>query len=193
MWIALVAMKTCRRERRAPASASTAASTSSSFARASAATVARSATSATLEVAGRGDREARLDHVDAEPLELLGDLRLLVRLQRDAGRLLAVPKRGVEDRDPACAQLAYLLCATRAHYCCGSVDVCAGRRVVRELPLAGENDDDRKEAELGRAREEPFGRHCLTSVARRGGGVNRVLHSAAPLLVDGSRPGRFTF
>jgi hypothetical protein len=30
-----------------------------------------------LEVAGRGDREAGLDHVDAQPRELLGDLDLL--------------------------------------------------------------------------------------------------------------------
>ena len=59
-----------------------------------------------LEVAGRGDREAGLDHVDAEPLELRGDLRLLVRLQGDARRLLAVAKRRVEDRDPAGWQLS---------------------------------------------------------------------------------------
>ena len=43
-----------------------------------------------LEVAGRGGGEARLDHVDAEPLELLADLDLLVRPQGDARRLLAV-------------------------------------------------------------------------------------------------------
>ena len=52
-----------------------------------------------LEVAGRGDREAGLDHVDAQPRELLGDLDLLGGVQRDAGRLLAVPQRGVEDVD----------------------------------------------------------------------------------------------
>ena len=43
-----------------------------------------------LEVAGRGDREAGLDHVDAEPRELLGDLDLLLGVERDARRLLAV-------------------------------------------------------------------------------------------------------
>ena len=37
-----------------------------------------------LEVTGRRAREAGLDDVDAEPLELLSDLRLLVGLQRDA-------------------------------------------------------------------------------------------------------------
>ena len=52
-----------------------------------------------LEVAGRGDREAGLDHVDPEPGELLGDLDLLGGVQRDAGRLLAVPQGGVEDVD----------------------------------------------------------------------------------------------
>ena len=51
-----------------------------------------------LEVAGRGDREAGLDHVDAEPRELLGDLELLGGVQRDAGRLLAVAQRRVEDQ-----------------------------------------------------------------------------------------------
>ncbi len=49
-----------------------------------------------LEVAGRGDREAGLDHVDPEPRQLVGDLHLLGGVQRDAGRLLAVPQGGVE-------------------------------------------------------------------------------------------------
>ena len=51
-----------------------------------------------LEVARRGDREAGLDHVDAQPRELLGDLELLRRVQRDARRLLAVAQRRVEDQ-----------------------------------------------------------------------------------------------
>ena len=55
-----------------------------------------------LEVAGRGDREAGLDHVDAQPRELLGDLELLGGVQRDAGRLLAVAQRRVEDVDAVC-------------------------------------------------------------------------------------------
>ena len=37
-----------------------------------------------LEVAGRGDREAGLDDVDAEARELVRDLDLLLRVQRDA-------------------------------------------------------------------------------------------------------------
>ena len=37
-----------------------------------------------LEVARRGDREAGLDDVHAEPRELLGDLELFLRVQRDA-------------------------------------------------------------------------------------------------------------
>ena len=49
-----------------------------------------------LEVAGRGDREAGLDHVDAEAGELLGDLHLLGGVQGYPGRLLAVPQGGVE-------------------------------------------------------------------------------------------------
>ncbi len=38
-----------------------------------------------LEVAGRGDREAGLDHVHAKAGELMCDLDLLLRVQRDAG------------------------------------------------------------------------------------------------------------
>ena len=52
-----------------------------------------------LEVTRRGDRKARLDHVDAQPRKLLRDLQLLLRVQRDAGRLLAVTQRRVEDQN----------------------------------------------------------------------------------------------
>ena len=52
-----------------------------------------------LEVAGRGDREAGLDDVHAQPRELVGDLELLGRVQRDARRLLAVSQGGVEDEN----------------------------------------------------------------------------------------------
>ena len=51
-----------------------------------------------LEVARRGDREAGLDDVDAEARELVRDLQLLARVERDAGRLLAVAQRRVEDQ-----------------------------------------------------------------------------------------------
>ncbi len=54
-----------------------------------------------LEVAGRGGRKAGLDDVDLEPRELARDLELLGRGEPGAGRLLAVPERGVEDADPA--------------------------------------------------------------------------------------------
>ncbi len=52
-----------------------------------------------LEVAVRGDREARLDDVDAHLVEERGDLQLLLERHGGAGRLLAVAKRGVEDQD----------------------------------------------------------------------------------------------
>jgi hypothetical protein len=54
-----------------------------------------------LEVPGRRRGEAGFDDVNAEALELVRDLGLFVRLQRDRRRLLAVAKRGVEDCDPA--------------------------------------------------------------------------------------------
>jgi len=50
-----------------------------------------------LEVAGAGDREARLDDVHAHPLERLGDADLLVPGHRRAGALLAVAQGGVEN------------------------------------------------------------------------------------------------
>ena len=52
-----------------------------------------------LEVAGRGAGEARLDDVDAELFELPGDLELLLGGEGDAGGLLAVSQGGIEDVD----------------------------------------------------------------------------------------------
>ena len=51
------------------------------------------------EVAVRGDREARLDDVDAHGVEQLGDLDLLLVGHRGAGALLAVAQRRVEYDD----------------------------------------------------------------------------------------------
>src|SRR4051812_37955415 len=59
-----------------------------------------------LEITGRGDREAGLDDVDAQPRELVGDLELLGGVQRDARRLLTVAQRGVEDDDPVVVHVA---------------------------------------------------------------------------------------
>jgi len=50
-----------------------------------------------LEVAVRRRREAGLDDVDLEPLELARDAELFVLGHRGAGRLLAVAQGGVED------------------------------------------------------------------------------------------------
>jgi hypothetical protein len=52
-----------------------------------------------FEVAHRGLREAGLDHVDAQPGQLFGDLYLRLRVQVDAWCLLAVAQCGVEDDD----------------------------------------------------------------------------------------------
>ena len=54
-----------------------------------------------LEIAGRSDREAGLDHVDAQVDQRLGDLELLLEIHAAAGRLLAVAERGVENDDVA--------------------------------------------------------------------------------------------
>jgi hypothetical protein len=52
-----------------------------------------------FEVTLAGNREPSLDVIDAEAGELLGDLELLDRVERDPRRLLAVAKRRVEDHD----------------------------------------------------------------------------------------------
>ena len=50
-----------------------------------------------LEVAFARDREARLDHVDAQLFQLARQSELLVQVHAAPGRLLAVAQRGVED------------------------------------------------------------------------------------------------
>jgi hypothetical protein len=114
-----------------------------------------------LEVTRRRDRKAGLDHVHAEPLELCGDLRLFVRLERDARRLLAVAKGGVEDRDPAVGQrVSGQQMVPPRLVRSGDVPVVwSGRRVRceargRVLPLEGENRDDEKENRAARSLAE---------------------------------------
>ena len=53
-----------------------------------------------LEIAHRGDREARLDDIDAQPRKGPGHLELLGQVHARARRLLAVAQGGVEDADP---------------------------------------------------------------------------------------------
>ena len=52
-----------------------------------------------LEIAGRGDGEAGLDHVDPQGQQGLGDLHLLGQVHACSGRLLAVAERGVKNND----------------------------------------------------------------------------------------------
>ena len=104
MWMSLVAMKVWMRGRSESLTAFQAASMSSTAVRARPQITGPCDLAGDrldgLEVAGRGDREARLDHVHAQPRELLGDLHLLLPVERDARRLLAVAQRRVEDPDP---------------------------------------------------------------------------------------------
>src|SRR5262249_31762188 len=75
---------------------------------------------------------------------LLGGLGLLVRRQDDPGRLLAVPERRIEDRDPA--GHSFLLLRLRAGDApvLGSRSACAARRrVVADSPLAGGNGEEK--------------------------------------------------
>ena len=46
-----------------------------------------------------GDREPGLDHVHAQPVELLGQTQFFLHIHAATRRLLAVPQRGVKDND----------------------------------------------------------------------------------------------
>ena len=78
-------------------------STSAVTARASAAMVGRRSSAGDGahrgEVAVGGDREAGLDDVDAERIELPRQPQLFARGHAEPGRLLTVTQRGVEDTD----------------------------------------------------------------------------------------------
>ncbi len=52
-----------------------------------------------LEIALRGDGEARLDNIDAHRVEQMGDFELGLEGHGRAGALLAVAQRGVEDQN----------------------------------------------------------------------------------------------
>lgn len=54
-----------------------------------------------LKIAGRGDRKAGFDHIDADVDEGLGDFELFAQVHARARGLLAVAERGVEDDDAA--------------------------------------------------------------------------------------------
>src|SRR5215213_7878240 len=85
-----------------------------------------------LEVAGRGDREAGLDDVHAQARELMGDLELLARVQRDARRLLAVAQGGVEDDYSVVRHVAPLGC-----FLVSSRWVCGFAAATRYSPRGG--------------------------------------------------------
>ena len=102
-WMSEVAMKVWIRADSAPLTACAARSMSLSLQRASPATVtpltrlaiARTASKSPGDAAGK----SRLDDVDAQLHQCVGDFQLFVGGQRRAGRLLAVAQRGVEDDD----------------------------------------------------------------------------------------------
>ena len=53
------------------------------------------------EITRRGDGEARLDHIHAQPGELMRHLELLLGIHARARALLAVPQRRIKDLDHA--------------------------------------------------------------------------------------------
>ena len=92
------------RRRSAGSSARAASSMSCGRQRASAAMTGRRTSRAIcrdgLGVGRRRDREAGLDDVHAQRVERPRHLQLRRHVHREAGRLLAVAQRGVEDDDP---------------------------------------------------------------------------------------------
>ena len=50
-----------------------------------------------FQIAGRGDREAGFEDVHAELFDLAGEPQLFVAVHGEAGRLLAVAQRRIED------------------------------------------------------------------------------------------------
>ena len=52
-----------------------------------------------FQISGRCDGKSRFDHVDAQLFELARQAKLFLPVHREAGRLLAVAQRGVEDVD----------------------------------------------------------------------------------------------
>ena len=114
-----------------------------------------------LEVAVGGDREAGFDDVHAEARELAGDLHLLADVQGDAGRLLAVAQRGVEDLDVRHGDL---------HGARPAVALRLGAALRIEVALRPWAVDRRRAPERGAARRvgaPPKGRRCGRAVAYR--------------------------
>ena len=98
-----------------------------------------------LEVAGRGDREAGLDDVDAQARELVGDLELLAGVERDAGRLLAVAQRRVEDQYSVGVHVVLSLSVRPAGFFSGWVCGSRGRHAL--FPPKGEEKKSKVEQE----------------------------------------------
>ena len=103
------------------------------------------------------------------PVELRGDLRLLMRLQRDARGLLPVAQRRIEDGDPACCHCSsFGVPETETHLGVSFRSACAPTkgRVVAYSPLAGENGDKENgdEAERCQANQTGGGQCCRSDL-----------------------------
>ncbi len=127
-----------------------------------------------LEVTRRCDRETRLDHIDPQPRELLGDLQLFLLVQRDARRLLAVAQRRVE------YQHAVGLIATASDLSIGNAHVTTAPSISRlRSPAAGFAATRPPRAippggGAGEAREKECAASALTVAARRRSGNARA-------------------
>ncbi len=115
-----------------------------------------------LEVALGRDREPGLDDVDAEARELFGDLELLGDVERDSGRLLAVPQGRVEDLDRV--HLVHLWAVvvpgtSRRGLSPQRKNLRPSRHGGSSASTGGRSRLHKEEAQLGR--ERPLGNPCL--------------------------------
>ena len=120
-----------------------------------------------FEVARGGDREAGLDHVHAQARELLRDLELLLRVERDARRLLAVAQGRVEDQYSVGFSLL-------GHVTPSNLDWNSSRAGVRPRPAAGVLFPPRGEEKKSQVEVQRHVESRLAAAARAASRSNRL-------------------
>ena len=99
-----------------------------------------------LEVARRGDREAGLDDVHAEPRELVRDLELLLPVERDPRRLLAVAQGRVEDLYAVLLGAVHVVPNSFLRPSCTPLDLRQSAAATRYSPRRGRRRRSRRAA-----------------------------------------------
>jgi hypothetical protein len=109
-----------------------------------------------------------------------------MRLQRNAGRLLAVAQRRIEYLDPAGHE--HVLSELESHLWCDEVGVCVSKDACSCISPLGENEDDDDKNEPGKGRYAcPGGRHRLPRV-HAAAALVKSLRLVKPENADGAQP-----